>query len=329
MRRSAILLLLLAPALGWATPVRAQGSAAEALFDEGRKALAAGDLETACARFRASDHTEPAAGTKANLADCEERRGRVATAWELNRTVLAQLPAGDSRVPIIKQRIRKLEPRLPKLLLTLVDGAPKETTVREGETTLGDAGSYGVPLPLDPGAHHLAVKAPGRSTKTLDVTLAEGKTETVEVEPGPAKVSPSLPDKPTPAGGEVSDGVPARRVGEQADDSPSPGPWIIGGIGVAALVAGAVTGGLVVQASKTFNSDCTVSTMTCTSVSGTSAVTTVKTLGPVTTVLLAVGGAGIAAGAIWLGVRPSPKTSARIGVGPVVGGAAWRVEGSW
>src|SRR4051812_33228673 len=96
--RFALLAVLLAAAFA-PTTARAQGSAAEALFNEGRKALAAGDLETACARLRASDKLDPAPGTKANLAECEEKRGRVATAWELYRTVLEQIPRTDKRVP--------------------------------------------------------------------------------------------------------------------------------------------------------------------------------------------------------------------------------------
>jgi hypothetical protein len=160
----------------------AQSSAAEALFDEGRKALAAGDLDTACSRFRASDQIDSAAGTRANLGDCEEKRGKVASAWEAFRGALAKLPPGDSRIPIVQKRIHALETRLPKLVLTLAPGVPKETTVREGEATIGSATTFGIPLPLDPGMHHLSVIGPGRSPRNFDVTLNEGKTTTFVVE---------------------------------------------------------------------------------------------------------------------------------------------------
>jgi hypothetical protein len=173
--------------LAWAGGAHAEGPAADALFEQGRKALAAGDLDTACARFRASDQIEPAAGTKANLADCEERRGNVATAWELNRSALNNLPDRDPRSAPLKRRIAKLEPRLPKLVLKLADGAPPETMVKEGAAILGAAGGYDVPLPLDPGVHHIAISAPGRPGKTIDVMLSEGKTQTVTVEPGSAE----------------------------------------------------------------------------------------------------------------------------------------------
>jgi hypothetical protein len=309
--RRSIFIATLVPALCWACPTSAQGAAAEALFEEGRKALAAGDLDTACARFRASDQIDPAPGTKANLADCEERRGRVATAWELNRTALGKLPAGDPRAPILKQRIAKLEGRLPKLVLTLAAGAPKETVVREGEATLGTSSTYGVALPLDPGVHHLEVSAPGRAPRTIEVTLAEGKSAEVTVEPGAVEAAPRAPAAP-------------------ASSSASPGPWIVGGVGVAGIVVGAVAG-VIVLSKKGATSACSDGPPpTCPTQDAVDAANAGRALGPVSTVGFVVGAAGLAAGGIWLGLRGGGKaSSARFGFGPVVGGASWRVEGSW
>ena len=55
--------------------------AAAALFDEGRAALQRRDWDFACAKFAASERLDPAIGTQFNLANCEEERGRLATAW--------------------------------------------------------------------------------------------------------------------------------------------------------------------------------------------------------------------------------------------------------
>ncbi len=302
--RFALLAVLLAAAFAPST-ARAQASAAEALFKDGRTALAAGDLETACARFRASDEADPAAGTKANLAECEERRGRVATAWELYRTVLGQIPPTDPRVPLLKQRIDALDPRLPRLVIKLAAGAPPDTTVRDGDALLG-TGAFGVPLPLDPGVHHLTVTASGRAAQPFEVTLTMGKTETIEVAPG-----------------EKSGGGGA-----------SPGPWIVGGVGAAALVVGAVTGGLVLQKKSAFDATvhmCAVGgkQTECTTAAGASARSAIDTLGPVTTVALVAGGAAVAGAAIWLGVRRRGSTTVRVGVAPAPAGASLRLEGAW
>src|SRR5882672_2555090 len=71
------------------------GAAADALFQEGQAALERGDLDIACPKLRESDRLDPANGTKLNLADCEEKRGHLASAWELYRKLSETLPAGD------------------------------------------------------------------------------------------------------------------------------------------------------------------------------------------------------------------------------------------
>ena len=81
----------------------------EALFEQGRAAMAAGSYDIACARFRDSDKLDPAVGTRFNLADCEERRGRLATAWSLFRGVLSELAHEDDRRPIAEQRAKPAE----------------------------------------------------------------------------------------------------------------------------------------------------------------------------------------------------------------------------
>jgi hypothetical protein len=287
-----------------AAPPPGQATAAEALFEQGRKALAEGDLATACARFRASDQIDPAPGTKANIAECEERRGHVATAWELNRTALAALAPDDARRAILQRRIAKLEPRLPRLVLSLPPTAPRETTVRDGQATLGVPGSYGVPLPLDAGAHHLDVVAPGCASASIDVTLTEGHTETVA--------------------------LPACVPEVKGSGSAGAGPWVLGGVGVAALIAGGVTGGLTLAKQSAVSSDgCKAGPPpTCPTQAGVDAADKGRTLGVVTTAMLVTGAAAVAGAGVWLGVSRG-KAPPRVGFVPSPSGGGVRVEGSW
>jgi hypothetical protein len=310
-------------ALLFTTPraAHAQASAAEALFEQGRAALAAGDLDTACARFRGSDQIDASAGTRANLADCEQQRGKVATAWEVYGSALAMLPPAHPRRAFLQQRIAALEARLPKLVLTLAPGAPKDTTVREGEATLGASATFGVPLPLDPGVHRLTVLASGRAPRSVEVSLTEGKTTNLLVEAGAPEGAPP-PVAPPPNANPVEPRAPGANPLEQ---HASPGPWIVGSIGAAGLVVGIVTGVVVLQ-KKAATSGCTDGPHpTCPTQAGVDAANLGRTLGPVTTVGLAVGAAGLLAGGLWLGL--GPKASA--GVAAIPGGAAWRVEGVW
>src|SRR5690606_32565981 len=66
-----------------ATPVEAANtSAAEVLFQAGRAAMRRHAYDEACLKFKESNQIDQAPGTVMNLANCEEKRGNVATAWE-------------------------------------------------------------------------------------------------------------------------------------------------------------------------------------------------------------------------------------------------------
>ncbi len=175
--------LLLAPG-----PARAAGDAAsaEALFEVGRAALERGDYETACAKLGESQRLDPAAGTLMNLAACEEKRGRLASAWESFRGALGLLRADDERRSIVTERLTSLEARLPRLVLVLAPSAPALTRVLRDGSELGRA-ALGVPLPLDPGKHEVVAVADGFEPRAFVVSAEEGKTLVVAVEPGPAR----------------------------------------------------------------------------------------------------------------------------------------------
>src|SRR5690606_6144737 len=100
-----------APAATVASDAEATGAnvaAAEALFESGHEAMSGGDYDTACARFAESNRLDPAVGSLLNLAICEEKRGRLATAWQLYKRVMSELAAGDDRYPIAQRRASAL-----------------------------------------------------------------------------------------------------------------------------------------------------------------------------------------------------------------------------
>ena len=77
---SVALLLVVAPARAQA-PTSTDKVAAEALFEEGRRLVAAGSFVDACPKFADSQRLDPSPGTLLNLASCYEKLGRSATAW--------------------------------------------------------------------------------------------------------------------------------------------------------------------------------------------------------------------------------------------------------
>jgi hypothetical protein len=278
------------PALGQGT-----AAAAEALFQQARQDLGSGRIDAACDKFRQSDELDPAVGTKVNLADCELKRGRLATAWELFKAVEQKVDPSDPRYAIARDRREALEPRVPRLKLTLATGAPQQTTVRIGTVTLGTS-AFGVALPLDPGNKEVIVAAPGRVETKLAAVLEEGKTREIEVAPGPAQqprpsagvgAQPTMPIPPYPAPAESAPGR-NRTIG-----------FVIGGIGLAGLVVGGVAGALTLKYKNTNQQHCDHGAQWC-DAEGRDAASSGHTAGAITTAGLLVGAVGVSLGTYFL-----------------------------
>ena len=153
----------------------------------------------------------------------------------------------------------------------------------------------------------------GRAPETLDVMLAEGETKHVVLGAGRAAA----------AGPRMGNGPAGSPGGPQS--GPSAGPWVVGGVGLASLVVAGVTGGLALHDKSVNDAGCSVATQTCT-LAGLQAGEQGRILGPVTTAALAVGVVGVAASALWLGVR---RSTTEIAVEPEVGGVSVRLKASW
>jgi hypothetical protein len=277
----------------------AQGTdpaAAEALFREGRTLADAGDFAGACAKFRESERLDPAIGTVFNIADCEERQNHLARAWTLYREVAQRLPSSDGRRGIAEQRVSALEPRLPRLNVRLAAAAPAGSRVEKDGVVLG-AASLGSELPLDPGDHVVRVTAPGREAREYRVTLAEGEHVTLDVEPGVASALKS--------GSGVSD---AGAAGPDSGSGQKTAGYVLGAVGLAGLVTGAVAGYLVLDAKSTVDAECDAEKR-CTP-EGLDAADSGETFGIVTTIGLAVGAVGFGVGS-YLVLSASPASDER------------------
>jgi hypothetical protein len=155
----------------------------EWLFREGRALMKKGDFLSACPKLEESLRLDPAVGTLMNLAECEERIGRTASAWQRWGAAADQLPARDRRRDTALGRARTLEKSLARLTVKLGAAAPATARVLRDGVLLGDP-SLGVALPVDPGIHWIVVTAPGREGREVQVRLEVGEQRAVEVEPG-------------------------------------------------------------------------------------------------------------------------------------------------
>lgn len=232
-----ILALLLAAPIASAQVARDPAAAGSA-FARGKQAMKHGDLDLACTLFAESVRLDPAPGARLNLAACDEARGRLATARQEFEDALADLPAGDDRISFARERIARLGPRVPTLALTLPPGAPADVELtrdgrRVGVETLGE------PVPLDPGAHELRLRAAGHEDAVQRLTLAAGERRAIALQLGQPVRSPPLVGPPPPD----------RRSGPLAYAS------LVGG--GAFLVTGTVLGILTLGRAGTVNDHCT------------------------------------------------------------------------
>lgn len=162
------LLACLVPALAVAQPTPAEPAApvdkpaAVELFEQGRADLAAGNVDAACKKFEQSLLKDPrAVGTLLNLALCNERQGKVASA--LGLFIEAYDRANEAS--LVEQRtaaeehIATLRPLVPFLVLSRA-GAPLA-----GEKLLIDDKVVALDekeIAVDPGTHDVTLTAPGR-----------------------------------------------------------------------------------------------------------------------------------------------------------------------
>lgn len=221
------------------SPALAQQSAekaalAQALFDEGRRLMDAGQPAAACPKFAASQKLDPGMGTKFRLAECFEKIGKTASAWALFLEIgdEARGAKRPEREEIARKRAADLAPKLARMTVVVApDSAGLAGLEIRRDGTVLDRAIWGVAAPVDPGEHVLTAIAPGKLAWESKSIVAQ-PSRTVEV------TIPWLEDQP-------NEGFLKPVAGETAPvEKRSLVPAVIlGSIGVVALgVGGALLG---------------------------------------------------------------------------------------
>jgi hypothetical protein len=161
---------------------KADVEAAEKLFTAAKGAMERGDLKIACQEFAESQRLDPAPGTLLDLGACEEKSGLLATALGHFQAARASLPAADFRVRFADDSIAALLRRVPRLAIRWSGVTGPETRVRRDDVDVAPS-TFGVPLPVDPGAHQVVVTVSGEVVARRDVTAAEGQALDVDLSP--------------------------------------------------------------------------------------------------------------------------------------------------
>jgi hypothetical protein len=295
--------------------------AADALFREARGLLQAKNYEAACPKLAESYRLDPVPGTLFNLADCEEKQGRIASSllrWQsLVDLLTVSKRLTDPRLPAARKKVEGLGARVPKLTLRLRPTKLDVVVFRDGIELRG-AGLEAA-LPVDPGEHSVLVRAPYRHDRSYKITLQEGESRELELEPGePDGTEPrplALP-VPTASAAPSASSPPVASAPEPPPPSPplvpASGGWqrpaglVVGGVGLASLIGAGVTGVMMMGHRQTVDEDCNRAARTCSTQRGQDAADAGKALAPVNLALWILGAAGVGAGAYLYLTAPPP-----------------------
>jgi len=297
----------------------ADKAAADTLFSEGKKLIASGDTEAACAKFEASLSRVTQLGAQLALASCYEKLGKTASAWGEFRT--AASAAGKARDPQRKRfaddHAAALEPRLSRVVIKLEPGYRVDNLEVKRDGLEVSTAELGTPVPVDPGEHTVEASAPGWVAWSTKVTVA-GMPGTVEVivpalGKAPVKVEEPRPEPvPVPA--------PVRLVDDQHDRRTI--AYAVGGGGAAMVGVSLIFGALARSKWSDAHAHCRGNVC---DQAGLDLTSGAGTMGNVSTATFLLGGAALAAGAyLWFTARPSgeatqpPATALRLvpGLGP-------------
>lgn len=283
--------------------------------------MKSGDYSTACDKFEQSQRLAPAPGTLLNLAACNEKIGRLATALESLRAARDLLLPTDARHDYLKEQLAALEPRVPQLTIHLLE-RPQNVRV-EIDNEGAPLELLGNPIHLDPGRHVVVVNAPDHEMATYTVTLAEGQTEKLAVRPGSLILDQSPPHRTRASAAieptETDDDrrSDARRSGHSTKRAAA---YVALGAGGVGIVLGTITGIVVINKKSTMESHCD-GAFACDD-TGLDAASSGETFSTISTVTFLVGAAGLGVGAyLLLSDDSQDQSTAAIGFVPTANGA--------
>lgn len=330
MRLTAVLVVLTFSVSGTAqTP---PDKRAEQLFDEGMALYEAGDYVNACPKIEQSLALDYGMAAEFRLAECYEKSGRYARAWEHYDAVRqkARATGQSERERFAAQRADAVAPKVPRLTIEVPDlgAAPPGTQVLlDGKPVPRERWSK--PIPVDGGSHQVQVLVPGKPPWSTNVGVpAEGATVTVKV-PDFEALAPGTPGAPKPAGVGSPLPAPAPPMSPlppreaEGDTTLLIAGIVVGAVGVVGLGIGI---GLGMGAKSDYDGaapHCDANNLC--NPTGIAAREDARTQGDVATAVFAIGGAALATGVV-LTIIAATRDEPAFGVAVSPGGAALHVR---
>lgn len=227
MSRVSAALLVLAGTWLAAVSARAQDPAAEAraLFEQGLSAYDEGNLPRAEELFRSSLALRRSGSVVFNLAMVLEQVGQLTEARALFGEVLADPDTPQEVTSQARAHVRAVEPRLARLT---VEAEPGQEARVDGARVEANR-----VLSLDPGPHHVTLRAGGRILLDERVRLGEGERRRLGAVATPEQAASTV----------LQPGEAPRSDSDAGGDDTWVWPVVIG-VAAAILVAGAIALGV-------------------------------------------------------------------------------------
>ncbi len=321
-----------------ADPSATDKTAAQALFDEGRKLLDAKKFIEACPKFESSQRLDPGGGTLLNLASCNEKLGKLATSWaQFNEALSLAIRDGrQDRIAFARERIAVLEPKLPRITVKVAVPSLEGLEVRLDDTPLARA-IWGNATPIDPGQHTIVATATRRLPFRTAVTIEPKEQRSIDVpalaeDPAAAPLETKpVPVPTTPPKKLDVDVVPPPAPAVESGSGRRTAGVIVGATGVIALGVGSIFG--LRAFSKWSDSDKACPASSCTH-DGVVAADDARTAARIADIAFAVGVLGVGIGAYLIfssPASPSLASPAKVGVrlAPASHGGALVIDGAF
>jgi len=311
---------------------------AQSLFDEARHLMIADRFAEACPKLAESHRLDPALGTLLNLAVCNERLGKTASAWAEYRDAesVAKREGRLERVTYAREHAAQLEPRLSHLLIVRAEGnADRGVEVRLDGVAVGEP-ALGSAIPVDPGAHRVEARAAQKKPWSIEVTVGDrAETKSVAIPaledaplPPPAVIQGPAPGEPAAIANPATplhEGEP--RADRRADRTLF---YAVGTAGMASLAFGAVAG---MQAMVRWNDRTKLCTGDTCPQTGLDADADARSWALASDIGLAVGAVGVGAAAVlfWTSKAAEGPPTGAVHVAPTVSsrGAGVGLDGVW
>jgi len=156
---------------------------ADALFNTAMQLQDSRQYADACELFAQSKQLAPGVGVSLHLADCYERMGRTASAWQEFDVAekLARARGDDKRANVAHDRAQALVPKLERLTLATSLAVSHEgwQVTLDGAPLTAD--HWNAAMAIDPGDHTAIVKVPGQPERTFRTHL-DGGTNAVTLQ---------------------------------------------------------------------------------------------------------------------------------------------------